>query len=76
MSRLIVTQLHLSTVPGLRRKPGFCVTKSREWAKRNGIDFKDFMRNGIDAEVLTATGDGLALRLVAWARECEARAGG
>ena len=71
MSDLTVTQLHLRTVPGLRRTPGYCVPKSREWAQRHGIDFKAFMRDGIDADVLLATGDALALRLVAWARECE-----
>lgn len=76
MTGLRVTALHLRTVPGLRREPGYCGAGARAWAERHGIDFKAFMRHGIDAAVLTATGDALALRLVDWARECEDRSNG
>jgi hypothetical protein len=70
---VIVTIQHLRTVPGHRPRPGFCLGKSRAWAQRHGIDWKDFVRNGIPAEKLEATGDGLALALVDWARTCAAQ---
>ncbi len=64
-----VTVAHLRSVPGFSPKPGFCLGRSREWFKRHGLDWRDFVRNGIDAEKLEATGDGLALALVAHARK-------
>lgn len=69
MSRLIVTMQDLRTIPGLTRRGGLCAPSSRAWAKRNGLDFRAFVRDGIDAEVLLATGDGFALKLVDWARQ-------
>lgn len=70
---MIVTTRHLFTIPGFSPRRGFCRDKARAWAKRQGIDWKDFVRNGIDAEKLEATGDGFALALVDWARKCEAQ---
>lgn len=46
------------------RAAGYCVQGARRWAESHGIDFKDFLRDGIDAEVLRQSGDGLALRLL------------
>lgn len=77
MSGLIVTSAHLRTIPYFRAAPGFCLPKARTWFKRHGLDFRDFLDNGIPAETLLATGDGMAQALVRWARECtEARANG
>jgi hypothetical protein len=67
--RLVVTTRDLFTIPGFSTRRGFCRGRSGEWAKRHGIDWKDFKRNGIDADVLLATGDGFALALVEWARK-------
>lgn len=69
MSDLIVTMQDLRTIPGLTRRGGFCAPNARAWAQRNGLDFRAFVRNGVDAGVLLATGDGFALKLVAWARQ-------
>lgn len=69
---LIVTIEHLHTVPGRGRKPGFCNRKSREWFARHGLDWTDFVRNGIDAEILSETGCALAAALVEHARKMEA----
>lgn len=66
---------HLRSVPGQSGRPGFCVSKSREWFKRQGLDFRAFAREGIDASALEATGDGLALILVQHARASEASRG-
>lgn len=70
---LIVTTRHLFTIPGFSKRPGFCRGQSREWARRHGLDWQDFVHNGIDAAQLEATGDGLALALVEWARTCAAQ---
>lgn len=70
---MIVTTRHLFTIPGFSARRGFCRGKSRAWAERNGLDWRDFVKNGIAIETLEATGDGLALALAAWARECDAR---
>jgi hypothetical protein len=68
---MIVTTRHLFTIPGFSTRRGFCRDKARAWAKQKGFDWKDFVRNGIAAERLEATGDGFALALVDWARKCE-----
>lgn len=59
------------------RAAGICVTGSRAWFRSQGLDFRDFLRNGIDAEVLRATGDPIVARAVAEAeREKEQQNGG
>ncbi|GAB3755203.1 hypothetical protein GCM10028795_27550 [Lysobacter olei] len=68
----MVTTRHLFTIPGFSRRNGFCRSGARAWFKRHGLDWQDFVRNGIPATTLEATGDGLALAAVAWARKCEA----
>lgn len=70
---LIVTTKHLFTVPGYSPRPGFCRGKSRDFFRTHNLDWQAFVREGIPAEELEATGDGLALALVAWARQCEAK---
>jgi hypothetical protein len=69
---VIVTTRHLFTVPGFSKRQGFCRGGARRWAQAHGIDWKDFVRNGIDSERLAATGDAFALALVKWAGECAA----
>jgi len=80
MSGLIITRQHLFTIPGYSPRPGFCRCGARRWFAAHGLDWQGFIGNGIAAEALEATGDGLALALVAWARKCEqgtdARTGG
>jgi len=71
VNELIVTTEHLFTIEGFSRRRGFCRGKSREWFEAHGLNWRDFVRNGVPAARLEATGDGLALALVAWARKCE-----
>lgn len=61
---------HVRTIPGFNTKPGFCRDRSKAWARQHGLDWRDFVRNGIDAATLEATGDAFAIALVKWAREC------
>lgn len=70
---MIVTLAHLRSIPGYGPKPGFCASGSRAFFKRHGLDWDAFRHKGVDAEVLTATGDALALALVEWARKVEAQ---
>jgi hypothetical protein len=73
---LIVTTRHMFTIPGFSTRRGFCRDKGKAWAVRHGLNWRDFVRNGIDAEQLLATGDGFAIALVEWARKCEAQGQG
>lgn len=66
---MIVTVQHLHTVPTWNGRRGFCHSKSREFFKRHELDWQDFLQNGIEEELLLATGDALALTLVEHARE-------
>lgn len=68
-----VTIRHLRTIPGTHKRRGWCNDRARVWFKRHNLDWTDFVRNGIDADILLATGCGLALAMVAWARECDAK---
>lgn len=70
---MIVTTKHLFTIPGFTARSGFCRGGSKQWFAAHGLDWADFVRNGIPAERMEATGDALGLALVAWARECEAK---
>lgn len=54
---LVVQRSHLDEL-------GYCARGSRRWFARMGLDWADFVLRGIDAEILLATGDAMALRLV------------
>lgn len=54
-----------------------CSRGARYFCEQHGIDWTSFLENGIDAAVLDATGDAMALKLTAYARErTEAERGG
>lgn len=50
------------------RAAGMCVHGARAFFARHGLDFRAFLRDGIPAQVLLATGDAMAARAVAQAR--------
>lgn len=50
------------------RASGLCVPGTRAWFARQGLDFRAFLREGIAADVLLATGDAMARRVVEHAR--------
>lgn len=75
MSELIVTMQHVRTVPGFGPRPGYCCRGSRMWFQRHGLDWAAFLRDGIPADTLLATGDALAIALVEHARRTEASHG-
>jgi len=63
MEKLIVTALHVQAAH-MCLDPG-----ARMFFKRHNLDFRDFIHNGIDAELLLATGDAMALAVVEIARK-------
>lgn len=69
--RLIVTVQHLHTVPTWTTRTGYCAKQSRNFFAEHGLDWLSFVRQGIDAEVLLATGNALAAHLVEHARSVE-----
>ncbi|HHA2858134.1 hypothetical protein B9Y88_03030 [Stenotrophomonas maltophilia] len=73
---MIVRIEHLRAVPGFGPKPGFCARGGRQWFARHQLDWAAFVRQGIDASLLEATGDPLALALVEHARKQEGGANG
>lgn len=48
---------------------GFCARGQKKWFESNGLDFGDFLTNGITAERLLSTGDGLAVKAVEMLRD-------
>jgi hypothetical protein len=51
------------------RKAGHCALGARRWFESHGLDFRDFLKNGIETERLLATGDGHAADMVRRKRE-------
>jgi hypothetical protein len=75
VSELIVTLEHLHTVPNFRGGIGLCHSGSRAWMATHGLDWLAFVREGIPASQLEATGDAIVLNLVEHARAMEASRG-
>lgn len=46
------------------RKAGFCPSGARHWFEAYGFDFRDFVKNGLPAKTLLATGDAQAQAVV------------
>lgn len=46
------------------RRAGHCVSGARLWFEKNGIDFRDFLKHGIPAADILATGDGQGRQVV------------
>lgn len=51
------------------RRAGYCVSGARQWFKTHRLDFRAFLKDGASADILLATGDGLAERVVTHAQE-------
>ncbi|SKC57045.1 hypothetical protein SAMN06296058_1241 [Pseudoxanthomonas indica] len=64
-----VTAAHLRSIPHYTTRRGFCVSGARAWFQRHGLDFRAFVRDGIPASQLEATGCGLGAALANWARQ-------
>jgi hypothetical protein len=47
---------------------GYCIKGIKEFCKRYGIDFRNFVKHGIDEDDLLKTGDAMAVKVVERAR--------
>lgn len=61
---MIIVRSHLDEL-------GYCARGSRRWCASAGINWAEFVRCGIDADVLLATGDAMAIRLVEHVRDAQ-----
>lgn len=50
------------------RKANMCSRGTRAFFLARGWDFQDFLKNGLDEEILIQTGDAMALQVVEVAR--------
>lgn len=66
---MIITLQHLRSTNTWTDKQGYCATSSRAFFKRYGLDWADFVANGIEEEKLLATGNALAINLVEFAHQ-------
>lgn len=55
---------HMRQVRGFTTKPGFCASGIRRWFTHYGYDYSDFLKNGIDEELLLKTNDPMARAVV------------
>lgn len=46
------------------RQAKMCAKGTRDFFAANNLDWQDFLKNGIDAEKLTATNDAMALQVI------------
>jgi hypothetical protein len=58
-----MAQVEIVTIDDIR-KAGHCVRGARAWFGQYNLDFAAFLREGIDAEILLATGDQFAQDVV------------
>lgn len=58
------------------RLAGHCVGGARDWFKRHGLNFRDFLKNGLDAETALSVGDGMAEQVVQRKMERELKVSG
>jgi len=47
---------------------GYCIKGLKEFCKRHDIDFKDFVKIGIEADIILKIEDAMAFKLVEYAR--------
>ncbi len=45
------------------RELGYCNRGAREWFTRHGLNWADFVENGVEADTLRATGDAMAVKV-------------
>ena len=56
------------TMPDIRAAK-MCSKGARAFFDRHGLDWDDFLKRGVDADKLTATGDAMAIEVVRVAYE-------
>ena len=54
------------------RKAKMCHKGARQWFSHYGLDWSDFVHNGIDSAILLSTGDAYAKQLIETVEQWEA----
>ncbi|AOR76563.1 hypothetical protein [Novosphingobium resinovorum] len=62
MTRVVVSDL---------RTAGYCVDGAELWFKAHDLNFRDFIKHGLDVEVVRPIGDPFSQRVIAIAEERE-----
>jgi len=65
---MLITTAHARSIMGPNQK-GYCAKGMRLFSDRHGLDFKAFCEGGIEEELLLATGDDMAVKVVAEAHK-------
>lgn len=66
---IITFRDHFRKIPIRGKKCGHCVDGTKRFFDRHGLDWKDFIKNGIEEELLIATDDARAIAVVEFAHE-------
>ena len=61
---MIITMKDVRLTEGFSRRKGLCARGTRAWFDKYKLDYSDFLKNGIDEEVLLSTGDAFAIAVV------------
>lgn len=69
MSEVIVTLEHVRLLRGYTSRKGYCIPGLKIWFASRGLDWNDFVKNGIPAQKIIDTGDALAIEAVKLAQE-------
>lgn len=59
-----ITMEHVRQVRGFNARPGFCRKGVKRWFESRGLDYSDFLKNGIEEQTLLDTGDPMAVAVV------------
>jgi hypothetical protein len=59
----VITAPLIITIDDVRRA-GHCARGAKAWFAAHGLDFRRFLREGIPAETMLATGDGQGIQVV------------
>lgn len=61
---MIITMADVRATKGFNTRDSLCAKGARRWFEQNGLDFRDFLKNGIDEEILLNVGDAFAVAVV------------
>lgn len=73
---VMVRMSDLRAAPSWNAGRGLCSGGARQIAQQCGLDWNEFLKNGLPASVLEATGNDFCIRLAAVARERAAASAG
>ena len=61
---MIIKMEHMRAVEGFTVNAGFCSGGIRRWFAARGLDYSDFLKNGLDEAVFLQSGDPMAVAVV------------